>query len=63
VCVCVCVCVCALFDRTDDSEGDDYDVVIVGAGCIGGAVARELSKYSLRTLVSCVLSSVTRGSD
>ncbi len=28
-----------------------YDVVIVGAGCIGGAVARELSRYALKTLV------------
>jgi glycerol-3-phosphate dehydrogenase len=24
-----------------------YDVIVVGAGCIGGAVARELSKYAL----------------
>ena len=28
-------------------NGVDYDVCIVGAGCIGAAVARELSKYSL----------------
>jgi glycerol-3-phosphate dehydrogenase len=27
-----------------------YDVVIIGAGCIGGAVARELSRYELRIL-------------
>jgi glycerol-3-phosphate dehydrogenase len=28
----------------------EYDVVIIGAGCIGGAVARELSRYALRIL-------------
>jgi glycerol-3-phosphate dehydrogenase len=32
---------------TDNSE---YDVCIIGAGCIGAAVARELSKYSLNIL-------------
>ena len=31
------------------SDGS-YDVVIVGAGCIGAAIARELSKYSLHVL-------------
>jgi flavin-dependent dehydrogenase len=33
------------------SEREDYDVVIVGAGCVGGAIARELSKYTVKTLV------------
>ena len=28
-----------------------YDVVIIGAGVIGGAVARELAKYKLKTLL------------
>ena len=28
-----------------------YDVVIVGAGVIGGALARELAKYKLNTLL------------
>lgn len=28
-----------------------YDVIIVGAGVVGCAIARELSKYNLRTLV------------
>ena len=27
-----------------------YDVVIIGAGCIGSAIARELSKYQLAIL-------------
>jgi glycerol-3-phosphate dehydrogenase len=31
----------------DDAE---YDVVIVGAGCVGAAIARELSKYALKIL-------------
>ena len=28
-----------------------YDVVIVGAGAIGSSIARELSKYKLKTLI------------
>ena len=28
-------------------EGE-YDVVIVGAGCVGGSVARELSKFAVK---------------
>jgi len=28
-----------------------YDIVIIGAGCIGTAIARELSRYSLKTLL------------
>jgi glycerol-3-phosphate dehydrogenase len=34
----------------DKKDGCSYDVLIVGAGCIGAAVARELSRYSLSTL-------------
>ena len=29
-----------------------YDVVIIGAGVTGSAVARELSRYQLKVLVS-----------
>ena len=36
--------------QKDDDEDDDYDLLIVGAGCIGAAIAREFSKYSLRVL-------------
>ena len=32
------------------ANGIDYDVCIVGAGCIGAAIARELSKYQLSIL-------------
>lgn len=35
-----------------NSNSTIYDIVIIGAGCIGGAVARELSKYQLKILVS-----------
>ena len=28
----------------------EYDVIIIGAGCIGAAVARELSKTTLQVL-------------
>ena len=33
-------------------DGDSvYDVVIIGAGCIGASIARELSRYALKTLL------------
>jgi glycerol-3-phosphate dehydrogenase len=35
-------------DTTADTIGDAYDVVVVGAGVVGAAVARELSAYGLR---------------
>ena len=45
------------------SSGEDvvYDVVIVGAGCIGSAIARELSRYSLRTLLLESADDVSQG--
>ena len=36
--------------RNADLSTKEYDIVIVGAGCIGAAIARELSKYSLKVL-------------
>ena len=33
-----------------DFQNTVYDVCIIGAGCIGAAVARELSKYQLTIL-------------
>lgn len=38
-----------------------YDVVIIGAGCIGGAIARELSKYTASVLVLEAADDVTQG--
>mmetsp|Transcript_23241 Transcript_23241/g.47307 ORF Transcript_23241/g.47307 Transcript_23241/m.47307 type:complete len:723 (-) Transcript_23241:86-2254(-) len=38
-----------------------YDVVICGAGCIGSAIARELSKYSLKTLLLEAADDVSQG--
>jgi FAD dependent oxidoreductase len=35
---------------TSTSKSIRYDVCIIGAGCIGAAVARELSKYKLQVL-------------
>lgn len=36
-------------DKKADND-NVYDVLIIGAGCIGAAIARELSKYNLSTL-------------
>ena len=41
----------AVAKATESNGNITYDAVIVGAGCIGGAVARELSKYELKILV------------
>ena len=38
-----------------------YDVVVVGAGCIGGAIARELSRYDLRVLLLESADDVSQG--
>ncbi|MER6996742.1 FAD-dependent oxidoreductase [Streptomyces sp. NPDC000410] len=32
-------------------SGDPYDVVVIGAGVVGAAIARELARYPLRTAV------------
>jgi len=42
------------------SDGS-YDVVIIGAGCIGAAIARELSRYSLSVLMLESGDDVTQG--
>lgn len=48
-------------DGSKDGKGRDYDVVVVGAGCIGGAIARELSKYQLSVLVLEAADDVSQG--
>jgi L-2-hydroxyglutarate oxidase LhgO len=42
-------------------EDGSYDVIIVGAGCVGAAIARELSRYSLSVLVLESADDVTQG--
>nr|ADH43008.1 hypothetical protein [uncultured SAR11 cluster alpha proteobacterium H17925_45G17] len=39
------------FDRVTFFPAQEYDVVVIGAGCIGGNVARALAKYQLSVLV------------
>ena len=36
--------------NTAEKKDGSYDVVIVGAGCIGASIARELSKFELNIL-------------
>ena len=47
------------------SEADDqnmmYDVAIIGAGCIGASIARELSKYALKVILLERDDDVTQG--
>ena len=38
-----------------------YDVVIIGAGCIGAAIARELSRFNLSVLMLESGDDVTQG--
>jgi flavin-dependent dehydrogenase len=35
-------------DRVKALPEDEYDVIIVGAGCVGASVARELSKFAVK---------------
>lgn len=42
------------------SDGS-YDVVIIGAGCIGSAIARELSKSNCSVLILEAADDVTQG--
>ena len=42
-------------------QDGSYDVVIIGAGCIGSAIARELSRYSLSVLMLEAGDDVTQG--
>ena len=38
-----------------------YDVVIVGTGCVGSSIARELSKYKISVLLLEAADDVTQG--
>ena len=49
----------------DITEADDinilYDIAIIGAGCIGASIARELSKYKLKIILLERDDDVTQG--
>ena len=47
--------------RNVSSTDGNYDVLIVGAGCIGAAIARELSKYQLSILWIDAADDVSQG--
>ena len=47
--------------RRDALAEDEYDVVVVGAGCVGCSVARELSRFCLKVLVLEKADDVTQG--
>ena len=47
--------------KPEDDENIIYDVAIIGAGCIGASIARELSKYSLKTILLERDDDVTQG--
>ena len=44
-----------------NGDSDSYDVVLIGAGCIGSAIARELSRYKLSVLILEAADDVTQG--
>ena len=43
------------------NDGQNYDVVVIGAGCVGASIARELSKYQLSTLLLEAADDVSQG--
>ena len=47
--------------KSSQKEDGSYDVVIIGAGCIGGAIARELSRYTASVLIVEAADDVTQG--
>ena len=48
--------------KTVAAKGDgSYDVIIIGAGCIGASIARELSKSKLSVLVLESADDITQG--
>ena len=47
--------------RLASLRADEYDVVVIGAGCVGCSVARELSKYQLKVLVLEAEDDVSQG--
>ena len=48
-------------DCSKDNKSQLYDICIIGAGCIGSAIARELSKYELSVLLLEAADDVSQG--
>lgn len=46
--------------RSSQADGS-YDVVVIGAGCVGSSIARELSKYNISVLLLEAADDVTQG--
>lgn len=53
-------CACAPSAEAQSST-DEFDVVVVGAGCVGSSVARELSKHKLKVALLESADDVTQG--
>jgi glycerol-3-phosphate dehydrogenase len=48
-------------EKDDDDDTGRYDVLIVGAGCLGAAIARELSRYRVSVLLVEAADDVAQG--
>mmetsp|Transcript_54627 Transcript_54627/g.163240 ORF Transcript_54627/g.163240 Transcript_54627/m.163240 type:complete len:736 (-) Transcript_54627:399-2606(-) len=48
-------------DASITKDGMEYDVIVVGAGCVGSSVARELSRYKLSVLLVEAADDVSQG--
>jgi len=51
----------SVLDASKDSMGITYDICIIGSGCVGSAIARELSKYQLSVLLLEAADDVSQG--
>lgn len=52
---------CSDAERCKKLPKDEHDVIVIGAGCVGSSVARELSKSCLKVLVVEKADDVTQG--
>lgn len=51
----------SFMDASLDSQGITYDIAIIGAGCIGSAIARELSKYKCSVILLEAADDISQG--
>mmetsp|Transcript_38880 Transcript_38880/g.82061 ORF Transcript_38880/g.82061 Transcript_38880/m.82061 type:complete len:609 (+) Transcript_38880:32-1858(+) len=52
---------CAKAPEGPRQEPEEWDVVVIGAGCVGSAIARELSRYNLKVALLESADDVTQG--